>query len=75
MWYPLAPSVHVAATIDTSQSSYPAVICAYPAFTAPLRTWPVGWAGFFPATAGVTYHLMVADYLYLGGGNLVLQLQ
>jgi hypothetical protein len=30
----------------------------------------------FQATAGATYHLMVADYLFFGGGgNLVFQLQ
>ena len=30
----------------------------------------------FQATAGVTYHFMVADYLFSGGGeNLVFQLQ
>jgi hypothetical protein len=77
VWYAFTPTADVTLTADTSQSSYQAVVCVYTSSRGALNKVADGLQqATFQATAGVTYHFMVADYLFSGGGgNLVFQLQ
>jgi hypothetical protein len=77
VWYAFTPSADVTLTADTSASSYLAVVCAYAGSRGALIQVANGLQqASFQATAGVTYHFMVADYLYFGeGGSLVFHLQ
>jgi hypothetical protein len=77
VWYAFTPTADATLTADTSQSNYQAVVCVYTGSRGALSKVADGLQQTtFQATAGVTYHFMVADYLFFGGGgNLVFQLQ
>jgi hypothetical protein len=76
VWYAFTPSADMTLTADTSQSSYSAVICVYTGSRGTLSQVAGGLQHVsFDATTGVTYHLMVADYISSQGGNLVFQIQ
>jgi hypothetical protein len=77
VWYTFTPTADATLTADTSQSSYQAVVCVYTGSRGALNKVADGLQqATLQATAGVTYHFMVADSPFSGeGGTLVFQLQ
>jgi hypothetical protein len=76
VWYAFTPSADATLTADTSQSSYLAVVCVYTGSRGSLSQVAGGLQHVsFNVTTGVTYHFMVADYVFSQGGNLIFQVQ
>jgi hypothetical protein len=77
VWYAFTATADATLTADTTQSSYLAVVCIYTGSRGTLNKVADGLQqASFQASAGVTYYLIVADYVSFGeGGNLVFQLQ
>jgi len=77
VWYTFTPTADATLTADTSQSSYQAIVCIYTRSRGALSKVADGLQqATVQATAGVSYHFMVADSPFAGeGGTLVFQLQ